>query len=517
VTWGRAVRARPNAPGRASDWRACACVAGLGLAVVAWSCGGTPERVRPHLGPALGLDSASPLPDAALVGALAQEGVAQFWVEWGSLESAEGEPRLVRRDGRAVPRATNVVLVTRGAWSALRGLREEGVDALAGQVIAAAADAEAAGALVSAVAMVLEGDELRAEDASVVSRLRSSLGGRRALGIDLDPRWLVGIASPALRPVAESADFLTSHLYGGAASEIAQWDLDSLRAALNGLEALGRPYVVGVSIVGSLEPPAHRGEGPVSLPLEVLYSRRLVVEPAFSFEGYVRQLLEVQFLARTDLGAGVSALAGERWTLSRPTTGHLDQVLRVLRESEGASYRGMVLRNLRSPDDALGIPAAEVLRVLRGERTSVELDVSLEVDRRGGAAVGVVTVGNPGAATAAATMEHNVVEISLEGGSFLLVEPGAFHRFQLYDRSGRRAGLRQASRLRLYFRFLERGGRLASGSVQWEAADARVTAVARYLTPTGEVIESAPVYWPARPRESSEAATRRRSTAGSDP
>ncbi|HUP22126.1 MAG TPA: hypothetical protein VNB06_04210 [Thermoanaerobaculia bacterium] len=464
----------------------------------------------------MGLDGASPLPDEALVGALAQEGVAQFWVEWGRLEPAEGKPRLVRRDGSAVPRGTNVVLVTRGAWSDLRGLREEAVDALAGQVIAAAADAEAAGALVSAVAMVLEADELRAEDANILSRLRSSVGGRRALGIGLDPRWLVDVASAPLLSVAESADFFTSHLYGGAASEIAQWDLDSLRAALNGLEALGRPYVVGVSIVGSLEPPAHHGERAASLPLEVLYSRKLVVEPAFSFEGYVRQLLEVQFLARTDLGAGVSALPGERWRLSRPTAGHLDQVLRVLRESAGARYQGMVLRHLRSPDDALGIPAAEVLRVLRGEGTSLELDVSLEVGRRGEAAVGVVTVGNPGAATAAATMDHNVVELSLEGGTFLRVEPGGFHRFQLYDRSGRRAGLRQASRLRLYFRFLERGESLASASVQWEPANSSVTAMARYLTPTGDVIESAPVYWPARARDNSEAAAQRRSTSASD-
>jgi hypothetical protein len=174
----------------------------------------------------------------------------------------------------------------------------------------------------------------------------------------------------------------------------------------------------------------------------------------------------------------------------------------------------MVLRNLRSPDDALGIPAAEVIRVLRGERTSLELDVSLEVGRRGGAAVGVVIVENPGAATAAATMDHNVVELSLEGGTFLRVEPGAFHRFQLYDRSGRPTGLRQASRLRMYFRFLERGESLASGNVQWEPASSSVTATARYLTPTGEVIESPPVFWPARADNSG--ATAGRSASGSD-
>jgi hypothetical protein len=114
--------------------------------------------------------------------------------------------------------------------------------------------------------------------------------------------------------------------------------------------------------------------------------------------------------------------------------------------------------------------------------------------------VGVVELANPGATTAAAAVDHNVVDMAIEGGSFERIEPGRFARYELLDAFGQRASLRQARRLRLYFRFLERGERLASGGIDWTGdGRTRVTVEARHLTATGEVLEAPPVVWPPPP------------------
>jgi hypothetical protein len=302
---------------------------------------------------------------------------------------------------------------------------------------------------------------------------------------------------PAARKVAAGADFVVCHLYGGSATDTSSWDLDALAASAGELDALGRPFLVGVSTTGSLEPEGEPAGAVSSLPYAVWHQRRVLVEPAFAFEGYVRQLLDLQFRARTPLGDGVTAQPGQRWRLSRPTSGHLGQVLRRLDELGHERYRGAVFRSLRPPDDSLAVPLAELVAVLAGEPTSLPLELTLEVARRGGEAEAVVGLANAGAATAAALVDHNVVEIQIENGRFGSIEPGPFHRFELLDESGQRAALRQARRLRLYFRFLERGERLASGAIRWTVGSGtRVTATARQLTVTGEVLESPPAAWP---------------------
>ena len=469
------------------------------LALLAASCQVTGDLGSPDLGPAIALDAESPTPSAEELALLQRQGVAQFWIEWGSIEPDADRLRVLRAPTESAPRGAGVVLVLRGEWTTLRTASEDALDGLSRQLVSTAAEAEAAGSLVRGVLLALESSQVAQEDDTIVARLRAGLDGRRSLGVDLARAWLMGGDAEALRAVASEADFLSSQLYGGSAAETALWDLEALRAAVGVLENLGRPYLVGVSIVGSLKANAGGGEAARSLPREVLYARRMVVEPGFAFEGYVRQLLEIQFLARTDLG-GVTARPGESWTLSRPTAGHLDQVLRALRETAGPAYRGPVLGALRSSDEALAISLDEVLGALAGSPASLPLDLSFSVERREGGMAGVVGLANPGATTAAAAVDHNLVEVNIEGGSFGRIEPGRFARYELLDAFGQRASLRQARRLRLYFRFLERGEQIESGAIEWIGdSRTRVAVEARHLSATGEVLAAAPAFWPKPP------------------
>ena len=76
----------------------------------------------------------------------------------------------------------------------------------------------------------------------------------------------------------------------------------------------------------------------------------------------------------------------------------------------------------------------------------------------------------------------------------------AVNSSRLLDAFGQRASLRQARRLRLYFRFLERGEQIESGAIEWIGdSRTRVAVEARHLSATGEVLAAAPAFWPEPP------------------
>ena len=186
-----------------------------------------------------------------------------------------------------------------------------------------------------------------------------------------------------------------------------------------------------------------------------------------------------------ELADGYRLQPGNEYLLSRPTALHLIELKRTIEQQGSSSLLGLVFAGIRAPDAALAVPLAELVSIIEDSYEPRPPVVRLEVSE----GTFTVVLENGNVPSTVATRENNYVEILISGGSFGRVDLGSFDRMGLPKGTGGRVA-------RLFFRFVDSGQSVRSGSIELRGQNIRLAASVSLLGPMGSVVESEEVTWP---------------------
>lgn len=436
--------------------------------------------------------------EAGEVEDLRRAGVREVFLDAGSVRFEQGEPVLAAalEDAAAAARPRlPVVLSIGGGWPRAG---EFPPAAGAGALLAERLRELARGAMAAGLAVVgVHLDLDLPSDAEAVEAY-----GRLVEGVAEELPEVIGLAlsldratlrSPAAEELVASADLLVPFLFGPRLGRLSgpssdeRWTLQGIEDDLTRLEELGKPYLVGVGIVGGVWRAGEAGEPFTGTRLGALLADgALDARPAPLFAGTDAQIYP--FVARRAHRLGEWSLAaGEEIEARRLAAHHLRALLARVEAAGSPLHLGQLYARLPRPGEGLALTPAELAAAHGPAAAAPRLELAGEAPGRGRLRVHLAHRG--GGATEVAALDHNYVEVRLAGGAFGAVDPGGFARYELLA-DGRRAAdmatLRRADTLRLYAPYLERGDEVASGPIRHTGT---VALSGRFLMPDGTVVE----------------------------
>jgi hypothetical protein len=476
--------------------------------VLCGGCGG-PQAPERSAGSALWVSSDSRAIARAELGRLEGFGVGELFVETASLRWEPAGVELGNTEWYTPPRRVRATLVVTGEWPPEGPGGAAAARRLAPALESLAAEADRRGLVPVGIHFDLEGSS---QADALESYGRFLAAARRLLAPDLAVSATLGadwLDEPQVRRVAAGADFLVPFLYGQRRwdrDEVQVWDLLRIGQALRSVDALGRPFLVGVGITGSGAAYGPGGElvGATSgIGLHHLaWSQSLEPELGSALQALDRRAYT--FAARGAVRLGdLSLPRGGRVRLVGTSTAHLARLLDEVQGLRLENHLGQVFHRLPAPGDQLSLDLPHVVSALTGGPTSpapqVELQVISTAPRRW---LLSLTLENLNAEPSTlAWLENNYVEVEVSGGVFGAVEAGDFYRWDLLapGEGGRPVRVyRGATVLRFYAPVLAAGARLGSGPFEVRLAGPsppRITLSARFLAPYGQEISFGPESW----------------------
>ena len=420
----------------------------------------------------------------------------ELFVEYGRLEWDGGQPRVVVGERLNLPPRTPVTLVIYGDWPGALDGQEAAGKALGEVLEGLALQGESRGLKVLGLHLeILDVQDLESF-ATVLSAAQGELAPELFLSVSLPRQWF---GDENLRQIADAVDFFVPLLYGqrpGASIWDPAWTLSHVVEEARQVDALGRDFLVGVSVVGTaiFDPKAGvsgvRTRGTLR---ELALSPGLELVPGFSLSG-------IDGRRYTFRALGGVRFAGERLSLGQTldVVGlgliNLEDYHAAMAAAGFAHYRGEVFYRLLAPEERFLLSRQQLPPILRREKPRPEMIVEvLPQDSRGGRHRFQVAVVNTGQqATEIASIDHNFLELTALDAYFSDADRGQFQRYQLLSRGGDgqvRATLRQARVLRFFRPILDLGDRVTSGSIRITAAgsDPRVRVGGSFLLPDGEI------------------------------
>lgn len=355
------------------------------------------------------------------------------------------------------------------------------------------------------------GDALE-EYGRFLAEARRQLAPDLAVSATLPVSWL-GV--PQVHKLAAGTSYLVPFLYGqrnGEGEDASAWDLRRMREALGAVDDLGRPFLLGVVTTGAGTVYGPGGEllGPAGgVGLEQLAWNRSF-EPVLgsALEALDRQVYAFEARASFRLG-DLAVPRGSAIRLVGASTAHLARVLQEVREAGPKYHLGQLFYRLPGPGDAMSLDSTHLINAQAGKPTAPAPEVSLVVTGRspGRWLVRLTLENSSDESSVLSHLDHNFVEVVVEGGSFGSVEPGEFYR---WDRLAQGADgelgrvLRGATVLRLYAPVLAGGARLESGPIELrlhQAGPPRIRVGARFLAAYGQEAVFGPLLWEAAETE----------------
>lgn len=458
-------------------------------------------------------DAAAKLADQGLnipqVSALARAGVGEIFVEAATLEWDGASPRLLQHRLPAMPLRTSASLVVRGAWASSVERAEENAQALERELVSLAFRAEDEGLIVQGFHLELAApgapEEMLESLAATLALLRKGLTGQRYLSVGLQAPWLELETLPAL---ADTVDLLVPWLYGNRPRHPRRdeaWDLAVVDAALERMEALETPYLVGVVTLNTIEHLSRRGEvlgrrtdGNLS---RLALHPRLDLESGFVLLGLDCRRYDFRVEAPTRLGDWRLGI-GERVRVQGLSYEYLRELRRRLSARDLEYWQGQLYFRRPTAEEEL-TPSVEVLTAAL---SPTEEDPRLEVE-----VVPVVTEGdrlrvrlvlrNPTVRTSELIfLDANHLDLDVSGAVILSAEPGDFQRYQLLRADARgelSVSLRQAHLLRLFRPILEPGAEVSTGDIVLRRTSGPLELMPRasFLLPDGSPLESRAQVW----------------------
>lgn len=460
-------------------------------------------RRDPESGAALFVDNGARDVTPAELSALAAAGVGTVFVQAAELGGSRSGLELARRALPSVPRRTRVVLAIDGAWPG-PGEPADEAPALLRQLLQLKLDAETRGLAVDGYHFDVAAEPAELEGYGALLRaMRRGLDRQLLLSARLEEGWL---DAEQLSAVTEAIDFGVCRVYGQSLDEpevTRSWDLDSALGLVEQLEHTRLPYLVGIHLCGSARFAGETATAPLAaLPLRALVSSGAVeVKPVFSFEGFHRQVFELPVLRSGSLGE-LRLRRGQTLRVSRPTAYHLHRLRRELLERELPHWLGELYIGWPPAGASLCLSPEDLLRSRGSAPLTPALEAGAEVVDQSGTTWHLrFRLTNPDSLpTGVAAVDHNYLEVRLDGGAFGRVELGEFQRMEL-GRSDRErfdmGTIRNADILRLYYPLLEPGWTAVSGPVELRLRrpDPTVSLGASFLLPDGESVQLDPAPW----------------------
>ena len=479
--------------------------AGVALAALAAAaCGGGEERARPA-GSALWLDADSRPLTVAMVSRLAGAGIAELFVEAGTLEWQGERPAVKPTRPLRPPGRVRATLVARGNWPALEppDASADGA-AIAGGLEAIRRILEESGWLVAGWHLDLDG----VASPDLLAAIRGEIDPRQMLSVTL-PRDLLGneAHADATEELLEHTDFVVCFLYGVRAGERdgdAAWDFRQVERSVRALETLGEPYLVGVvtrARAQRLRDGAPAGELAGLSVAELAWSPSLRLSPGFLLEGVDRQVY--QFVARSPTRlSGVTLATGDSVRVVGASTAHLQELRRMLAGTGSRHRLGELYERVPPEGDALSLGPENVVHAASNERPAPQPVVTVEVLASGPrrTVMRVVLENASREASELAQVESNYVELRAVGGGFGDVEHGGFYRYDSFAElpgGGLRRSIRNPTVVRLFAPYLAPGAWIASGPIEVRGPRAIEDVLVRsaFLAPYGGSVETAPRSW----------------------
>lgn len=481
----------------------------LALLLASAGCGGAGEaRPARRAGSAVWVDPSEAVLAPADGRLLAEAGLEEVFLEAGSL-SWTGAHSAIAEAGaawvRAAPPGTPVTLVLRGEAPAAGGEgAEEAGRELARGLRALRLRAERAGLLPVGYHLDLGGEPSPA----LVRGLRAAAGPGLPVSAALPRQRL---REPLARELAAAADLLVAPLYGQppeAADDPEAWSPARALADLAALDALGADYLVGVTVVGSVQrlgPSGELREATTRAGLKALAQQpALRLSIGDPLEGGVGRVVHTFQAQRPVRAAGWQLAPGEMVRAVRTAPSLVQRLLAELGRAGGERRRGELYYRVAAADEELSLGPAELAAALGGAPAAPDLRPRLVAGPlRGGSVELRLDLANRSRqSTDLAATDGNYLRVRAEGGHFGRIEPGEFSRYTLW-RGGREVrpglpGWREPDEVRLYTPMVRGGERIGGAVLDLRRGGARpsVFVTGRYFLPDGRELELEPVGGP---------------------
>lgn len=481
----------------------CLFVAAVGLLFGCGSRWGGIERA-----PGSALWVAGGVLDAPALGSLEGVGIRELFVEAGVLSWEGTRPRVAVDLEFSPPKRLAATLVIRGPWTAPTGSEKEAATDLAaelGQLIIAA---EAKGLFAGGIHFDFTGLEEPGEAAELLDHVRGKVDKRLLVSISL-PREL--ITHSDVRSLTKQVDFVVAHLYGQRVGEPElpeAWDFQKVESALDDLEKLEEPYLLGISTLGSV---AHVGSGGREIATttkaslgDLVSQRGLQLEHGFTLQGIDRQVYAFKADRRVRI-AELEIAAGERVRLIQASTPHLEELSRLLGAWNTPHRLGQIYLRMLEPGEKSGLTVGNIVNALGPSPTMPDPEVvveSLPPSRRA-LRLKVRVENKAGEPTDIGFVDHNYVELVATNAHWADVEPGDYVRYDLLkpDRQGTLTrSIQSPTVLRLYVPILEGGQVYQSDVIELvpTSNDPRLSISADFLVPSGRSATFGPREWSVR-------------------
>ncbi len=470
------------------------------LGVVLMACGGgwgSPERA-----PGSALEVASGKLSAPQLAELEKVGVGEVWVEAGELTWDGGRPMIEETITFEPPRRLGVTLVVRGSWPAT--LDPEVGEDLLGALNQLRTAAEAEGLFANGFHLDLVPLGELAGPGAVLKALRKGLEKELLLSVSI-PRELLEHSD--LRRLVAPVDFLVVMLYGQRPGEVEApraWDFQQVEQTAKAVEDLGKPYLAGVSILGSttllerdqvLKSTTEVGLG------DLVRAPGLAVEHGFTLEGIDRQVYSFRAEQPTRVGS-LTVTSGQRVRLVRSSTPHMEELARLFGSRALPHRLGELYVRMPGPTEVTGLAVENLVNALGPAPVMPNPEVILESlpPSRRALRMRITLQNQAPEPTDLGFVDHNFVELVASDAFWDEVDAGDFPRFDLLkkDRSGElRRSLQSPNVLRLYVPLLEGGGRFETGVLELQPTDIdpRILVGANFLVPSGRSASFGPREW----------------------
>ncbi len=442
-------------------------------------------------------------PEASQIARLADQGVRELYVVAGVLKGESGE--IERLTLPELPPSTTASLVVVGDWPTNIADTKAFAERFAAGARQLRFDAESRGLVPVGIHVDATGVADLETYASALREVRKGLDRSLFLGSSVRRPWL---QDDDLGKVVKAVDLVVAFLYGQLpreAEDPSAWDFVLLERGLQRLEDLGARTLLGVITLGTATHRARSGAvrdrtTNAALP-DLLWNRRLKLQPGFTLEGVNRQVYTV--VAEKPATVGSWRLeTGDEVRVVRPVTSHIEELVRLRGAWNLPNLLGFVFYRTPQVDERLSLKVDNLLVGLdpAPQTPSFRLEANLQRGTGRGWLFRATVHNESSEVTELSTIDRNWLEVATDRGTVGRVQVGDFYRFVLYrrERDGTLAQtFRRADTVRLFLPLLEGGQSLTTGDIEVlsPGREPALTLRAGFLLTDGRTVEVGPVTW----------------------
>lgn len=436
------------------------------------------------------------------VARLKELGIGEFFLEVAAFDPA-ATPPLEHLGIPEIPPSTAVTLAISGTWENIKGDPAQLAEEVHRALREIRFEVEGLGGVPAGIHFDPRRLDNAADYASFLETLRKLLDPTLFLSTSLQRSWL---DQADLKEAIAAVDFVVPFLYGQRVDEREDprsWDFVQLQRALETMEEIGAPYMLGLVTLGTathLRGSSVKARTTLLSLQQIIWNRQLKLVPGFSLEGVNRRIYEVKAERSTRLGSW-DLQSGDVVRAVRSATSDLEELRRLLGAWDLEHCLGELYYRLPNEDEGLSLGLDNLFNALDSEPAAPDLKLEATVQRRTGRGwIFRFAITNlNGEITELSLIDNNFLQVTTAEGSFHeRLRIGDFFRYdlgQLTDKGFER-NIRNAKAVRLHAPILEGQQRIQSGDVElYDKGEPELELLASFLLPDGRTLELGPYTW----------------------